>query len=74
MGQAKQRGSFEQRKQESIQKKLDKIAEDKRAAEEWWESLTEEQKEEELRKFRDRRRSRQKAMEWIGMAIGLGNI
>jgi len=73
MGAAKRRGSFEQRKAESIQKKKDererRIAEDKA----WFDSLTEEEKATVRRNLKIREENQKALSMWLGMAGALGN-
>jgi hypothetical protein len=63
MGQAKQRGTFEERRQQSIDRAEAERMERQRKAQEWWDSLTPEQQEAE----REKRRKRQSGMAAMGM-------
>lgn len=73
MGQAKKRGTFEERRQQSIDRAEAERMERQRKAQEWWDSLTPEQQEAE----REKRRKRESGMAAIGtwmlplMAYGL---
>lgn len=53
MGQAKRRGSFEQRKQQSVEKAEALKIENARKEQDWWDSLTEEQQNEVSRRRSD---------------------
>lgn len=83
MGQAKRRGSFDERKRQSIDSEKARIAEadrledlareeKRRKFQEWWDALTPEQQEAERKLARDRRsRSRNNATAFIGLATVL---
>lgn len=72
MGQAKLRGNFEERKQQSIDRKEAARLQREREEAEWWASLTDEQKE-TVRKNRAARAKRMESLSmWMGMAYGLG--
>lgn len=45
MGQAKIRGTFEQRRKQAIQLKITKAEKERQSKIDWWNSLTDEQKE-----------------------------
>ncbi len=55
MGEAKRRGSREERITQSIEREATEEARKKAESEEWWASLTEEQREEEIRTMRKRK-------------------
>jgi hypothetical protein len=57
MGQAKRRGTFEERLQQSIDRNEAERLERQRKTQEWWDSLTPEQKDAEREKRRKRERS-----------------
>lgn len=61
MGQAKKRGNFEERKAQSIARVAEAEEEARRAAEEWFNSLSEEEQAAELKVLRERRRRQAKA-------------
>jgi len=80
MGQAKKRGSFEQRRLESIARREDEIrkadeaadraeAEKKRKFQEWWASLTPEQQQEEKDKARKNRSAAWNSAAFLSMAM-----
>jgi len=71
MGQAKQRGSFEQRKAESIQKKKDERERKIREEKEWFDSLTEEEKATVRRNLEIREENRRALGMWMGAVGGL---
>jgi hypothetical protein len=72
MGQAKKRGTFEERRQQSIDRTEAERLERQREEAEWWNSLTDEQKE-NVRKNRARRaRNMQALAMWMGAAHSLG--
>ena len=48
MGQAKLRGTFEQRKIQAIERKQAEVIASQQELEDWWASLTDEQKAEEI--------------------------
>ena len=68
MGQAKRRGSFEDRVKQSIEAREAKIEETKRKAQEWWESLTLEQKAAEIEKMQKRERARKRALQLLALS------
>lgn len=55
MGEAKRRGSREERITQSIEREATEEARKKAEAEAWWANLTEEQREEEIRTMRKRK-------------------
>ena len=63
MGQAKRRGTFEERRQQSINRTEAERMERQRQAQEWWDSLTPEQQDAE----REKRRKRERAAATVGM-------
>ena len=63
MGQAKQRGTFEERRQQSIDHAEAEKVERQRKTQEWWDSLTPEQQDAE----REKRRKRERGMAAMGM-------
>ena len=65
MGQARRRGTFEERRQQAIDRAKAEKQERQRKAKEWWDSLTPEQQESELEK----RRKRESSMAAFGMWI-----
>jgi hypothetical protein len=72
MGQAKQRGTFEERRQQSIDRAEAERLERQRKEAEWWNSLTDEQKE-NVRQNRARRARNMQAMAaWMGLGYSLG--
>ena len=73
MGQAKRRGTFEERRQQSIDRAEAERLERQRKAQEWWDSLTPEQQEAERKKRRKRDRSMFTVGMWMSplMAFGL---
>ena len=72
MGQAKQRGTFEERRQQSIDRAEAERLERQRKAQEWWDALIPEQQEAEREKRR-RRSSGMNAMAmWMLPAIMMG--
>jgi len=65
MGQAKQRGNYEERRQQAIDRRKEEMrlameaqAERQRKAQEAWDALTPEQQEQEREKYRRRRANR----------------
>jgi uncharacterized protein (DUF927 family) len=52
MGQAKLRGTFEQRKAHAIERKQAEVIARQKELEDWWASLTDEQKAEEINRRR----------------------
>ena len=72
MGQAKERGTFEERRQQSIDRAEAERLERQRKEAEWWNSLTDEQKE-NVRQNRARRaRNMQSMAAWMGLGYSLG--
>ena len=69
MGQAKQRGTFEERRQQSIDRSKAEILECQRKAQEWWDSLTPEQKKAEREKRRKCERSIAVIKMWLGYLL-----
>jgi hypothetical protein len=63
MGQAKQRGSFEERKTQSIERKKKERIEREKVEREYWESLTDEEREKILT---NRERARRVLSMWGG--------
>lgn len=71
MGQAKNRGTREQRIVQSIESEQLKKAEAKREVREWWESLTEEEQQAGLEKYRKDKLSREDKHRMISVLAGL---
>lgn len=72
MGQANQRGTFEERRQQSIDRAEAERLERQRKEAEWWNSLSDEQKE-NVRQNRARRaRNMQALSAWMGLGYSLG--
>jgi hypothetical protein len=72
MGQAKRRGTFEERRKQSIDAANAARTEREREEAEWWNSLTDEEKR-LVRRNRERRARQMQALAmWMGAAHGLG--
>jgi hypothetical protein len=65
MGQAKQRGSFEDRRQQAIARDEADFQEDQRKAGEWWDALTPEEQD----AHREKLSNQSSSMRGIGMWI-----
>jgi hypothetical protein len=72
MGQAKRRGTFEERRQQSIDRTEAERMERKRQAQEWGDSLTPEQQEAEREKSRKRERDAATAGMWMMPLMSYG--
>ena len=71
MGQAKKRGTFEERRQQSIDAANAARTEREREEAEWWDSLTDDERR-LVRKNRERRARRMQALAmWMGVAHSL---
>lgn len=71
MGQAKKRGTFEERKAQSIEKETQLLAALEESAKVWYESLTDEDKERYAKLAEERKARMAKASTALG-AIGAG--
>ena len=68
MGQAKERGTYEERRQQSIDRTEAARTKQEREEAEWWNSLTDDQKR-LIRKNRERRARRMRVLGmWMGFA------
>lgn len=50
MGEAKRRGDYEQRRQQAVTRRAEAIEAKRVADQQWWEGLTDEEREEEIRR------------------------
>lgn len=69
MGQAKLRGTFEQRRKEAVQLKIIKAEKEKQARREWWNSLTDEQREEYIKKQEEERKAQLQMAQMFGFVM-----
>jgi len=66
MGDAKNRGTREQRVAQAIERKKAENEKNRAAAQAWWEGLTEEQREEEKKKAKEKRDARLTLLGLVG--------
>jgi hypothetical protein len=71
MGEAKRRGTYEQRVEQSRTRAIAREQKARDEAQAWWDSLTDEQKEAEKEKVRKGKASRLKAMQLMALAVSL---
>jgi len=74
MGQARNRGTRSQRVAQSIEATRLKEEADKQAAEDWWESLTDDEQQAELKEYRAGKRKSGKIRAIMGALTGISRI
>ena len=69
MGQAKLRGTFEQRRNEAVQLKIDREQEERQARKDWWNALTEEQKEQYIKEQEKKTKAQLQVAQMLGFVM-----